>query len=362
MGAHARLSPSSAAIWTRCPGSIALCEDLPDESTSWAREGTAAHTVREDCLLNDEDVEDHVGRRIVVEGEKFKVKRSWARAIQPGIDRIRDFGGLLVTERRVYWHRWGTGVKRDQFGTMDTGVALPWLMVVCDFKFGKGVPVDPEENEQVMIYGLGFYEWLRKRHPEITDKWTSETPVLFIIDQPRCAGGGGEWQTTLGELKRFGRKLRKQAAATYEEDAPLVPGEHCKWCKAAAMNKCRAFDDFNAELIGAEFDDMDEPMELEDPEEIKATRRAYIARHKDMILKWVSAIAAQVLEDALAGRPTPGLKAKVGRKGARQFDKKKLKKVDRILEPVIGEKRFTKKLRSPAQLEGIVPNATMRRL
>ena len=50
---HARLSPSAAGRWTKCPGSIRLVESLNvvDESSFAAEEGTAAHELLELCLL-----------------------------------------------------------------------------------------------------------------------------------------------------------------------------------------------------------------------------------------------------------------------------------------------------------------------
>ena len=37
-GTHAKLSPSSAARWMTCPGSVILCEGLEDRSSKAADE------------------------------------------------------------------------------------------------------------------------------------------------------------------------------------------------------------------------------------------------------------------------------------------------------------------------------------
>ena len=43
MSAHARLSPSGAHRWMRCPGSVALEAPFPDNSNRYSAEGTLAH-------------------------------------------------------------------------------------------------------------------------------------------------------------------------------------------------------------------------------------------------------------------------------------------------------------------------------
>ena len=55
MGDHARLSPSSAARWLACPGSVVANENLPDTSSSYAEEGRRAHEIAESCLKNNVD-------------------------------------------------------------------------------------------------------------------------------------------------------------------------------------------------------------------------------------------------------------------------------------------------------------------
>ena len=47
---HAILSPSGWDRWSVCPGSVAACAGLPDETSSYADEGTAAHWVLEQVL------------------------------------------------------------------------------------------------------------------------------------------------------------------------------------------------------------------------------------------------------------------------------------------------------------------------
>ena len=50
MAQHSVLSPSGAHRWMRCPGSIAAESGMPDTSSKYAAEGTAAHELASKCL------------------------------------------------------------------------------------------------------------------------------------------------------------------------------------------------------------------------------------------------------------------------------------------------------------------------
>ena len=52
MAAHAKLSASGAERWLTCPGSIKAEESIPDKSSKFAMEGTAAHELAELCLTS----------------------------------------------------------------------------------------------------------------------------------------------------------------------------------------------------------------------------------------------------------------------------------------------------------------------
>ena len=50
MGAHALLSASSSKQWLHCPPSARLQEPLPDKTSTFAEEGTFAHSFSETIL------------------------------------------------------------------------------------------------------------------------------------------------------------------------------------------------------------------------------------------------------------------------------------------------------------------------
>lgn len=47
MTSHAYLSPSSSERWINCPPSMKLSEEFQEEASSYAKEGTEAHSLCE---------------------------------------------------------------------------------------------------------------------------------------------------------------------------------------------------------------------------------------------------------------------------------------------------------------------------
>lgn len=344
MTAHAKLSPSSADRWMVCAGSVAAEEGLPDETNELAAEGTFAHMISEDCLALGLDPYDFIGHRARIEGFSFEWDEDDADKLAFGIAQIRAFEGEFYGEHRVDLSKW---LGPDQFGTLDRAVVGPELIVIGDLKWGRGIPVSPIENRQLSLYALGFW-WNVARHV------SKATEFLIIIDQPRCSSGGGEWRTTLEELLKFADEATAAAARTLDPAAErTASAKGCTFCKRReAPGGCPTFDAFMLEVLGKEFDDLDDeiliggPMEL--PVVITPERRSYILDNRKLVEAWLDRLYAQALDDALHGRPCGGKKAVDGRKSPDKW--KDLDKADAALVPQFGEGRFNHKLKTPTQV------------
>ncbi len=289
--------------------------------------------------------DDFLGEVIVEDGFKIEVSPEMVEALRPGIDRIRERPGQKWVEYRVTFDTWLPG----QFGTLDTGIVHESFIEINDLKYGAGVPVSPEQNEQLMTYALGFWD-------NVARERSDAKKFLLVIDQPRAAGGGGEWEVHLDDLLDFGTQLQAAHEIALQPDAPLVPGEkQCKFCPN--KDECPALAEFALEAMALKFDDLDseEPITPVVREKLTPAQRSKVAASQDLIKSWLSAVTGRVLEDALAGNPTPGLKAVLGRKGARMWSDEEAAK--RFLLTKLDKAAIytDPKLISPAQAEKLIP-------
>lgn len=241
MSTHANLSPSSAHRWTRCPGSVALAARYANTSSVYADEGSAAHALA-DFLFSSPQHEP----------------ASWAEWVYRPSTRellIDDFpadGDVPITDDMVgyvkaYLHYAGaipgthlseqhldfSDVIDGGFGTADRIVfeGAARTLHVIDLKYGAGVLVDAEGNEQLQTYGWAAY----RQYGFIFD---DVERVCVHVYQPRREHYSVA-EYTVAEMDAFGSWLAERAGAALRPDAPLVPGEkQCQWCPA--KRDCRA--------------------------------------------------------------------------------------------------------------------------
>lgn len=383
-GFHSERSPSTAHRWRLCPGSVEEERGLPDDVGEDAIQGTVFHDYAADCLELGLEPWGLVGDRMLCEDDQYRLfTQEMASKMIPGLDLVWAMADVpdakLFVEKRVNLENW---VGEGESGTADAFVIDPfnWRLVTFDWKWGAGVPVSPDHNDQAMLYTGGVWDtfaedpffkaWegngygIRGKH----DTWVkarNAIEVVIIIEQPRAPGGGGVWRTDMGYLRRQLKMIRRDADRTLLPGQPRVPGEkQCKFCKAARHNTCTARAEYIAEMTGLLLDELEDDLavgaepDLIDRRALTPEQRSQIVLHSKLITDWLQQLHDEAMEDHERGRPTPGLKRVPGRAGARKWEDED--KAELLLERDFGEEAFTKKLRTPTQIEDEVGKAKYR--
>ena len=240
--AHSTYGPSGAAKWLACDGAIAVSAGLPDESSTYAQEGTNAHSLGEHCLRSQEEPGAWVGRAFqsTADDAEFTVTQEMSDAVTVYVDHVRRLieanpGCDVQYERRLGDNSFG--------GTIDALICTPDRITIVDYKHGQNVFVDVVDNPQLLCYAV----LALTLHQPVT---TSVQSVEICVVQPRC---GGELirsaSYTRAEVYEFYERIEEamtrgiNAAELMESSGPdelqkqglLTTGPHCRWCRAKAI-------------------------------------------------------------------------------------------------------------------------------
>ena len=313
MSAHAELSPSSASRWMACPGSVRLNRGLPDTSSSFADEGTDAHELAAMCLTQGLPASAFEGQTM---GRGNVVNTEMVLAVQDYLDYVRNLvavtgGELLVEQRLPIDHLTG---EDDAHGTSDVVILAEPLLIDVDLKYGRGVPVEADNNPQLQIYSHAAM----REFSALGDF----TTVQMVIHQPRL-GAVSEWTQSAGDLEAFALEVKQAAIAAADPDAPLVPGDkQCKFCKARAT--CPALAAHVQEIVGMEFDELatGETAAITVLPRVADDSLSMRMQSVDLIETWCKAVRAEVETRLLAGQPVEGYKLVQGKKGDRAWSSK----------------------------------------
>lgn len=309
---HSRLGASSSHRWMNCPGSVKLCEAVPDKSSSYAEEGTLAHSLAE-LIINYnlgriKKAEFNKGMKKIQGGQYYSQEmqdyiKDYTEKVWELMNAAKSISkdAVLLTEQRLDFSDW----VPDGFGTGDVVIVYDRVIHIIDLKYGKGVGVSAEENPQLMLYGLGAlssYDML----------YDIEKVILTII-QPRL-DSISTYETTAAELLEWGeKKVRPAAEETLKDDAKCVAGEWCRFCKVKAV--CRARKDAMTELAKMEFSD---PRLLEDYEIGEVLRLA------DQLTAWAGDVKEYAQEEAEKGKKWDGWKLVEGRSNRKYSNEAKV--------------------------------------
>jgi hypothetical protein len=351
--AHAALGASNASRWMMCPGSVRMERGLPDNDSEHSREGTAAHALAERCMTSGVDASTFIG----VELEGVQVTEEMADYVQIFIGYVR--GLIQETERHWVEQKFSLAELNPpeaMFGTADFVAydAVSKTLHVVDLKYGRGVVVEVRGNKQLRYYGLGALLALG-REIEVDQ-------VVLTIVQPRVLHPDGIIRSetiSFTELLDFAGELLDAARRTQEPEAPLVPGPHCRFCKASAF--CPAQLELAESIALVEFDEMPThrpPAPETLPPEVLGEMLTKIPILED----WIKSMYQHAQRRLEAGEPVPGLKL-VARRATRKWASETqarqwLEGQGYSPEEILVEPE----LRSPAQIEKVIGKTGMKEM
>lgn len=294
---HALLSASGAHRWLACTPSALLEDRFPDKAGTAAEEGTLAHAIVEERLSRI-----IAGKRVGKTSTKLRNNPLYRSVMEDHVDtyiayvmdlyaeaKERTADALLVSEQQVDFSRW----VPEGFGTSDTMIIADGVMDIIDFKYGKGVPVEAAGNPQLRLYALGALE----RYDILYDIHT----VRMHIVQPRLDSESCEQMSAEALYQWAEEHVQPRAKQAIGGKGTFAPGEHCRFCRAAATCKARAA--AMLDVIG------DEPA----PALLTNDEIAILLPRLDEITRWAKQVKDYALAEALAGGEFPGYKLVEGR-------------------------------------------------
>ena len=295
-----------------CPAKPAMERGLPDKSSEYADEGTAAHELAARALLSPR-------------GDWFDGSEM-SGYVERYVEVVRDYlgdGELFVEQAVPIAHITG---EDGAEGTADAVILRGDEIIVIDLKYGRGVEVSAEGNPQLMLYALGALEKFG-----LSGDFQR---ARMVISQPRVSSAPSEFAMTVAALVEWGLETAWAAATkarfllqvwnprmALEECKPHP--DACRFCKA--KGKCPALDRTVQDALGAEFTDLTTSDKIE--------QEAIVARLVggpadtlgpkmdvvELIEMWCKAIRGAVEARLLDGQAVEGYKLVQGKRGNRAW-------------------------------------------
>lgn len=310
--AHAKYAPSSTYRNLVCKGALAFVDrhKLKQKESEYAKEGTIAHEWINKALtaihaqkqfdfeqIPDEEMRGHVQNYCHFIGQ---MNMQWRKSYD---------GVAYHIEKRVKF-------DGDFWGTADymlTGrhkkTKLPGLLI-CDFKYGKGVEVDAEDNEQLLSYAICARKELNANFDV----------VRCFIFQPRTPGKEfTHWAVDRDILDKTEVTIVNNKADCFRLlEAPierieknLVPGDHCRFCPAKENLKCPAYKNF---ANGSQLKILNDTPEVPEIGGLTLEQKVEIFKRRKVIKKIMDDVASDLLALAVKGEKIPDHKLVEGQR------------------------------------------------
>lgn len=315
MSNHANLSPSKRHRWGSCPGSVREEAKYPeDRSSESAIQGTHTHTLLDWCLKQSPigDPKSQIGLTMTDHDGEFIVQGDRAERVQFALDYIMS-RQIEIGVTRIYSEEKVNPVslfgRDDLGGTCDVILLGLDTLEIIDYKDGMGV-VDAKDNPQMEQYLVGYLTpWL------VTESKLPWSKIRMTIIQPKLRERGMKGidyhEITANDVPAIVAKIKAQASATDAEDAPLIPGKHCDYCKHKGA--CGALSSAALKASGISFQDLSQQAADKEPTQMDDEQIKSILEAAPLIRQMLEGAEKEALRRFESGHPIAGLKAVRGR-------------------------------------------------
>jgi hypothetical protein len=298
---HALLSASSAHKWISCPPSALLSKKFEDASSSFAQEGTDAHTLAQYKLekLLGLDTKDPTESLSFYNEEMNNHAENYAAFVLEQLEKAKEncADPQILIEQKLDFSKY----VPEGYGHVDCLIIADGTLTVIDYKYGLGIKVSAERNPQMFCYALGGLA--------LFDGIYDIDIIHLIIYQPRRENIS-EYSISKSELIKWAEEvLAPTAQLAIKGEGEYKAGEHCQFCKAKAT--CRKRAEYNLELVKYDFE---VPATL-DNDEIAA-----ILTKADELVSWANDVKEYALKEALNGTKFEGFKLVAGRSNRKYTD------------------------------------------
>ena len=291
-----------------CPPSARLAEQFPEGTSPYAEAGRLAHEIAE-LKARKHFLEPMSTRTFNARMKKLKEDPAYEKAMDANTDTYLeclkviamsfDHAPHVALETRLDFSQY----VPEGFGTADAILIGEGRLVVVDYKNGAGVPVEAENNTQMMCYGLGA---LLLYMPIFGS--SIETVELYIV-QPN-AGGIKNWKISVKDLQLWGTDfLVPTAQQAFAGEGDCCAGDWCRFCPAKAQCSARA-----AQMLGLE------PIaspggsgETVSPSIMTDTQIGEALARGRALVDWVKDLEEYALTASLKGQKIAGFKVVEGR-------------------------------------------------
>ena len=301
MSKHAFLSASASHRWLNCPPSAKLCEALPDQTSSYAQEGTDCHEL---CAYL---VEKALGRNVTdptenltyYNAEMQNCAEEYCSFVLEQLEEAKKHckDPQVMVEQRLDFSRF----VENGFGTGDCVIVADDVLHIIDYKHGLGVLVEATNNSQLFCYALGALE--------LFDDLYDISEVKMSIFQPRRSNTD-TFSIRKEDLLTWAKEvLVPTAKLAYEGKGEFKAGDHCQFCKVKAS--CRKRAEYNLELAKYDF---------AMPATLDSIEIAAILPKIDQLISWGNDLKEFALTQAQSGTHYEGFKVVEGRSNRKYTD------------------------------------------